>query len=95
MWKNTHQEQEMTPLTYSLSVEEFLVNMVRIPTTPLVYQDTNPVSSTYLADGQIFSDISNFISTVDGLIVTWFTPTTLLNLELDSIINGMVTECIV
>lgn len=43
----------------------------------------------------VFTDISNYISTVDGLIVTWFTPTTLLNLELDSLINGMVTEAIV
>jgi len=43
----------------------------------------------------IFTDISNYISTVDGLIVTWFTPTTLLNLALDSVINGMVTEAIV
>lgn len=47
------------------------------------------------ADG-IFTDISNYISIANnGLIVTWFTPTKLLNLELDSIINGMVTECIV
>lgn len=46
------------------------------------------------ADG-IFSDISNFLSVDNGLIVSWFTPTTLINLELDSIINGMVTECIV
>lgn len=46
------------------------------------------------ADG-IFTDISNFISADNGLIVTWFTPTTLINLELDSIIHGMVTECTV
>lgn len=46
------------------------------------------------ADG-IFTDISNYISADNGLIVTWFTPTTLINLELDSIIHGMVTECIV
>lgn len=43
----------------------------------------------------IYSDISNYLSTDDGLIVSWFSPTTLLNLDLDSIINGMVTECIV
>jgi hypothetical protein len=42
-----------------------------------------------------YSDIINYISTVDGLIVSWLTPSTLINLELDSIINGMVTECIV
>jgi len=29
------------------------------------------------------------------LIVTWFTPTTLINLELDTIINSMVTDCTV
>jgi len=47
------------------------------------------------ADG-IFTDISNYLSvSANGLIVTWFTPTTLINLELDSLINGMVTECIV
>lgn len=46
------------------------------------------------ADG-IYTDISNFISVDNGLVVTWFTPTTLINLELDSIIHSMVTECIV
>ncbi len=46
------------------------------------------------ADG-IYTDISNYLSAADGLIVTWFTPTTLINLELDSIINSMVTECTV
>lgn len=43
----------------------------------------------------IYTDISNFISANNGLIVTWFTPTTLINLELDSIIHSMVTECMV
>lgn len=43
----------------------------------------------------IFTDISNYLSADNGLIVTWFTPTTLINLELDSIINSMVTQCIV
>lgn len=46
------------------------------------------------ADG-IFTDISNYLSVNNGLIVTWFTPTTLINLELDSIVHSMVTECIV
>ncbi|MCE9516020.1 MAG: hypothetical protein NTY24_10485 [Mycobacterium sp.] len=45
---------------------------------------------------QIFTDISNYISVNDnGLVVSWFTPTTLANLEIDSIINGMVTDAIV
>lgn len=46
------------------------------------------------ADG-IFTDISNYLSVDNGLIVSWFTPTRLINLELDSIIHSMVTECIV
>lgn len=46
------------------------------------------------ADG-IFTDISNYLSIDNGLIVTWFTPTTLINLELDTIVHSMVTECIV
>ncbi len=43
----------------------------------------------------IYTDISNYLSADNGLIVTWFTPTTLINLELDSIIHSMVTECTV
>lgn len=43
----------------------------------------------------IYTDISNYLSVDNGLIVTWFSPTTLINLELDSIVHSMVTECIV
>jgi hypothetical protein len=43
----------------------------------------------------IYTDITNYISLNNGMIVSWLTPSTILNLELDSIINGMVTECIV
>lgn len=46
------------------------------------------------ADG-IYTDISNYLSVDNGLVISWFTPTTLINLELDSIVNSMVTECIV
>lgn len=46
------------------------------------------------ADG-IYTDIANYISVEGGLIVTWFSPTKLINLELDTIVNSMVTECIV
>jgi hypothetical protein len=60
--------------------------------------DVGTCSASFLsmqsADG-IFTDISNYLSTDNGLIVTWFTPTTLINLELDSIINSMITECTV
>jgi len=44
------------------------------------------------SDG-IFTDIANYLAADNGLIVTWFTPTTLINLELDSIIRSMVTKC--
>jgi hypothetical protein len=43
----------------------------------------------------IYTDISNYLSVDSGLIVSWLTPTTLINLELDSILHSMVTECIV
>lgn len=46
------------------------------------------------ADG-IYTDISNYLSADNGLVVSWFTPTTLINLELDSIVHSMVTECMV
>lgn len=46
------------------------------------------------ADG-IYTDISNYLSVDNGLVVSWFTPTKLINLELDSIIHSMVTECMV
>lgn len=43
----------------------------------------------------IYTDISNYLSVDNGLVISWFTPTTLINLELDSILHSMVTECIV
>ena len=43
----------------------------------------------------IYTDISNYLSADNGLVVSWFTPTTLINLELDSIVNSMVTDCMV
>jgi len=46
-------------------------------------------------DERFYTDISNYLSVDNGLIVSWLTPTTLINLELDNIIIGMVTECIV
>lgn len=68
---------------------------------PLYDQNNHKVgtcSASFLCmntgDG-IFNDISNYISVDNGLIVTWFTPTTLINLELDTIINSMVTVCLV
>jgi len=44
---------------------------------------------------RFYTDISNYLSVNNGLIVSWLTPTTLINLEVDNIVNKMVTECIV
>lgn len=50
----------------------------------------------YKNNHRFYTDISNYLSADNGLIVSWFTPTTLINLEVDTIVNdGMVTECIV
>ena len=49
----------------------------------------------YKNDQRFYTDISNYISVDNGLIVSWFTPTTLIDLVLDDIINSMVTEAIV
>jgi len=61
-------------------------------------QEFGTCSASFLcmqtADG-IFTDISNFLSIDNGLIVSWFTPSTLINLEIDNFANGMVTECMV
>jgi hypothetical protein len=68
---------------------------------PLHNNDGNTVgicSASFLCiqtqDG-FYTDISNFISVDNGLIVSWFTPSTLFNLELDTLLNSMVTECMV
>ena len=42
-----------------------------------------------------YTDISNYISVDNGLIISWLTPTTLIDLALDSHVNAMVTEAIV
>src|SRR4029077_7210699 len=49
----------------------------------------------YKNNNRFYTDISNYISVDNGLIVSWFTPTTLIDLVLDDIINSMVTEAIV
>lgn len=70
----------------------------RAPLYDLNNQKVGTCSASFLnmqnADG-IFTDISNYLSVDNGLIVTWFTPTRLINLELDSLLHSMVTECIV
>lgn len=71
----------------------------RAPVYNLQNEKVGTCSASFLCiqnqDGSIFTDISNYLSIDNGLIVSWFTPTTLINLELDTIIHSMVTECIV
>jgi hypothetical protein len=43
----------------------------------------------------IYTQIYNFLTIDNGLIISWLTPTNPINLEIDSILNSMVTECIV
>uniref|UniRef100_A0A6C0D1N9 Uncharacterized protein n=1 Tax=viral metagenome TaxID=1070528 RepID=A0A6C0D1N9_9ZZZZ len=62
-------------------------------TTPI---GTCSASFLCLNDGEnVFVDISNFINIENGLIVSWFTPTTIQALELDQIIYAMITQAIV
>lgn len=70
----------------------------RAPVYNVLNEKVGTCSASFLcmqnANG-IFTDISNYLSIDNGLIVSWLTPTTLINLELDSIVHSMVTECIV
>jgi hypothetical protein len=47
------------------------------------------------ASSNIYTDISNYLTIDNGLILSWLTPSNPINLELDTIVNSMVTECIV
>jgi len=88
--------------TSNVSVESPIIASSYLAGRASIYDATNMkvgiCSASFLsmqtADG-IFTDISNYLAADNGLIVTWFTPTTLINLELDSIVNSMVTECTV
>lgn len=88
--------------TSNVSGESSTVSSKYLAGRAAIYNSADEKSGTCSAsflcmqneDG-IYTDISNFISVDNGLIVSWFTPTTLINLELDSIIHSMVTECMV
>lgn len=70
----------------------------RAPVYNLKNEKVGTCSASFLCiknEEDIFTDISNYLSIDNGLIISWFTPTTLINLELDSILHSMVTECIV
>lgn len=47
------------------------------------------------APSNIYTDISNYLTVDNGLIISWLTPSNPVNLEIDSILDSMVTECIV
>lgn len=68
----------------------------------VIYNEKNEKAGTCSASflcmqnaNGIYTDISNYLSADNGLVISWLTPTTLINLELDSIVHSMVTECIV
>jgi len=54
-----------------------------------------PTNDSYTATSNVYTQISNYLTIDNGLIISWFTPSNPINLELDSIVNSMVTECIV
>jgi hypothetical protein len=70
--------------------------------TAPIYNANNTQAGTFsanfivlqTADG-ISETIASSLSTTDGLVVSWSTPTTAPNLELDSIVNSLVSEHIV
>lgn len=88
--------------TSNVSGESSTISSKYLAGRAAIYNEDNTKAGTCSAsflcmqneDG-IYTDISNFLTANNGLIVSWFTPTTLINLELDSIINSMVTECMV
>ncbi len=70
----------------------------RAPVYNVKNEKVGTCSASFLCmqnEENIFTDISNYLAIDNGLIITWFTPSTLINLELDSIVHSMVTECIV
>lgn len=47
------------------------------------------------APSNIYTDISNYLTVDNGLIISWLTPSNPVNLEINSILDSMVSECIV
>lgn len=88
--------------TSNVAVDSSTISSTYLAGRAAIYNEENikcgTCSASFLcmqnADG-IYTDISNYLSADNGLVVSWLTPTTLINLELDSIINSMVTECMV
>lgn len=88
--------------TSNVSVDSSTISSKYLAGRAAIYNRHNKKAGTCSAsflcmqneDG-IYTDISNYLSADNGLIVSWFTPTKLINLELDSIIHSMVTKCLV
>lgn len=89
-------EIQSTPIGSGTVASTYLAGRAAIYDTNNVKVGTCSASFLCMqnADG-IYTDISNYLSVNNGLVVSWFTPTTLINLKLDSIIHSMVTECMV
>jgi hypothetical protein len=54
-----------------------------------------PTNDSNTTPENIYTQISNYLTVDNGFVISWFTPSNPINLEIDSIINSMVTECIV
>jgi hypothetical protein len=85
-------------ITNTTADTQYLAGVAKVYVSGGNGQSFGRCSASFLClknDGTIYTDISNYISLDNGLIVSWFTPTTVINLALDTIIHSMVTECIV
>ena len=88
--------------TSNVLVDSSTISSAYLAGRATLYNEQNEIAGTCSAsflcmqnENGIYTDISNYLSVNNGLVISWFTPTTLINLELDSIIHSMVTECIV
>lgn len=88
--------------TSNVLVDSTTISSKYLAGRAVVYNSLNEAAGTCSASflcmqnaNGIYTDISNYLSVDNGLVISWLTPTTLINLELDSIVHSMVTECIV
>jgi hypothetical protein len=85
--------------TSNVLVDSSTISSVDLAGTAPIYDDNDvkvgTFSGTFLsmqtADG-ISTDVTGYLSTNTGLVVTWSTPTTVANLELDTVADSLTTD---
>jgi hypothetical protein len=84
-------------ITQSSDIKSSLYMVGNAPVFNSSNKKSGICSASFLCqkNNEIFVDIANYLTLDNGLIISWLTPSRPLNLESDSIINSMVTECIV